>query len=67
MLTPRECARLQGFPDTFKCNLSRRHAYQQFGNSVAVPVVKALASAVLKAINENKKMANLDSFEPVIL
>jgi len=67
MLTPRECARLQGFPDSFKCNASRRQAYQQFGNSVAVPVVKALASAVLKAIDENKRALSIDPSEPVIL
>ena len=67
MLTPRECARLQGFPDSFKCNASRRQAYQQFGNSVAVPVVKALASAVLKAIDENKRALSIDPSEPVVL
>ena len=67
MLTPRECARLQGFPDSFKCNASRRQAYQQFGNSVAVPVVKALARAVLKAIDENQAALSVDPFEPVLL
>jgi len=56
MLTPRECARLQGFKDTFKPNRSRRHAYQQFGNSVPVPVVGFVAQQVLKALKENKKI-----------
>ena len=42
-LTPRECARLMGFPDTFRIPVSDTQAYKQFGNSVAVPVVKAVA------------------------
>jgi DNA (cytosine-5)-methyltransferase 1 len=41
-ITPRECARLQGFPDTFKCHSDDRYAYKQFGNSVSVPVVKEI-------------------------
>ncbi len=42
-LTPRECARLMGFPDTFKIPVSDTQAYRQFGNSVAVPVIKEVA------------------------
>lgn len=42
-LTPRECARLMGFPDTFKIPVSDTQAYRQFGNSVVVPVVAAIA------------------------
>lgn len=41
-ITPRECARLQGFPDDFTCHPTDTHAYRQFGNSVSVPVVKAV-------------------------
>ncbi|TAN85273.1 MAG: DNA cytosine methyltransferase [Gallionella sp.] len=41
-ITPRECARLQGFPDTFHCHPEDVHAYRQFGNSVSVPVVAAV-------------------------
>lgn len=48
MLTPRECARLQGFPDSFRIIQHKRHAYQQFGNSIAVPVVRAIAAEILK-------------------
>ena len=67
MLTPRECARLQGFPDAFRCHESRRQAYQQFGNSVPVPVVKAVAASVLKSLKENKKACfSTEEFEPVI-
>lgn len=49
-LTPRECARLQGFPDTFSFPVSMTQAYKQIGNSVPVPVIAAIArniSAVL--------------------
>lgn len=41
-ITPRECARLQGFPDDFVVNPSDRYAYKQFGNSVSVPVIEAV-------------------------
>jgi DNA (cytosine-5)-methyltransferase 1 len=43
MLSPRECARLQGFPEAFVLPSSRTPAYKQFGNSVAVPVVRRIA------------------------
>lgn len=45
-LSPREAARLQGFPDEFKLSSSRVQAYKQFGNSVSVPVIKALAKEI---------------------
>lgn len=41
-LTPRECARLQGFPDNFVIPVSNTQAYKQFGNAVCVKVVEAL-------------------------
>ena len=41
-ITPRECARLQGFPDTFRLHPSDAWSYKQFGNSVSVPVVKVV-------------------------
>jgi len=49
-LTPREYARLQGFPDSFKIPVSNAQAYKQFGNSVAVPVINAVASAMKKKL-----------------
>lgn len=49
-LTPREAARLQGFPDEFIIPVSDNQAYKQFGNSVAVPVIKALAKEVEKSL-----------------
>jgi DNA (cytosine-5)-methyltransferase 1 len=42
-LTPRECARLMGYPDTFRIPVSDTQAYKQFGNSVAVPVFREVA------------------------
>lgn len=42
-LTPRECARLMGFPDTYRIPVSDTQAYRQFGNSVVVPVMKEVA------------------------
>ena len=47
-ITPRECARLQGFPDTFTVNPVDNFAYKQFGNSVSVPVIQALVEDFLK-------------------
>lgn len=41
-LTPRECARLQGFPEGFKVHTNKNLAYKQFGDSVSVPVLKAI-------------------------
>ena len=51
-LTPRECARLQGFPDEFILNSSKRHAYQQFGNSVPVPLIQKIGENILQALKE---------------
>lgn len=51
-LTPRECARLMGFPDTFKINVSDTRAYKQFGNSVVVPVMETVAEAMSPFILE---------------
>jgi DNA (cytosine-5)-methyltransferase 1 len=45
-LTPRECARLMGFPDDFRIPVSDTQAYKQFGNSVVVPVIQAIASTM---------------------
>jgi len=53
-LTPRECARLMGFPDTFKIKVSDTQAYRQFGNSVVVPVIEAVASNIVKCLTENR-------------
>lgn len=47
-ITPRECARLQGFPDTFKLHPKDAWSYKQFGNSVSVPVVGAVFDEFIK-------------------
>lgn len=55
-LTPRECARLQGFDDDFKIVVSDTQAYKQFGNSVVVPLVTDIALEIvakLKALDSN--------------
>jgi DNA (cytosine-5)-methyltransferase 1 len=49
-ITPREAARLQGFPDSFVIPVSDTQAYRQFGNSVAVNVIKALAKEMRKLL-----------------
>lgn len=51
-LTPRECARLQGFPDEFIIPVSDNQAYRQFGNSVVSPLMHAVAKQVVKVFDE---------------
>lgn len=61
-LTPRECARLQGFPDTFKIPVSDTQAYQQFGNSVVVPLMENVAKLIVNkiAVLEEKEIEEGD-------
>ena len=61
ILTPRECGRIQGYPEEFQPHLSKRWAYQQFGNSVAVPVISAISSNIISALKKNKKMTCVDN------
>lgn len=49
-MTPREWARLQGFPDSFKIEVADASAYKQFGNSVAVPAIEATAKQIIDKI-----------------
>lgn len=53
-MTPREWARLQGFPDSFILPLSDVHLYKQFGNSVTVPVIEAIAKEIKKVLINTK-------------
>jgi DNA (cytosine-5)-methyltransferase 1 len=53
-ITPREAARLQGFPESFKIPVSDTQAYKQFGNSVAINVVAAIAKEMSKLLKGSK-------------
>lgn len=59
-LTPLEFCRLQGFPDSFKIPVSDTQAYRQFANSVAVPVIRAIAKNVLYTLER------LDKHPPIL-
>ncbi len=50
-LTPREAARLQGFPDNYIIPVSDTQAYKEFGNSVAVPVINAIAKEIMSVLD----------------
>lgn len=54
-LTPRECARIMGFPESFKIVVSDTQAYRQFGNALVVPLVTQIAKQIVKCMKENKK------------
>ena len=51
-MTPREWARLQGYPDSYKLLLADVHLYKQLGNSVTVPVIKAIAEQVKNVLKK---------------
>lgn len=51
-LSPRECARLMGFPDNFVIPVSDTQAYRQFGNSVVAPIIYLLGSKIIEAIHK---------------
>jgi DNA (cytosine-5)-methyltransferase 1 len=61
MLTERECARLQGFPDTFKIPVSKTEAYKQFGNSVPVTIIKKIATQMLKYLSNKDNRQKIAS------
>lgn len=56
-MTPREWARLQGFPNDFKLVVADTHLYRQFGNSVTVPVIRAIAEQIRKCLEREKTEA----------
>ncbi len=53
-LSPRECARVQGFPEEFKIPVSKSEAYKQFGNSVSIPVIEAIFTKIQNNLTFNK-------------
>ncbi|MEK6891165.1 MAG: DNA cytosine methyltransferase [Nanoarchaeota archaeon] len=50
-LTVRECLRIQGFPENFKMKENNSHSYKQIGNSVTVPVIKAIAKKIIETLD----------------
>ena len=54
-MTPREWARLQGFPESFKLPLADVHMYKQLGNSVTVNVIESIAKNIKKILENNEK------------
>ncbi len=54
-MTPREWARLQGYPDNFRIVVADASAYKQFGNSVAVPAIQATAASLLSTLKKHSK------------
>jgi DNA (cytosine-5)-methyltransferase 1 len=64
MFSELELKRLMGFPDEFKIPVSRTQMYRQFGNSVAVPMIKAVAEAMkaklrnIEASRENVRLVS---------
>ncbi|MBP5093227.1 MAG: DNA (cytosine-5-)-methyltransferase, partial [Abditibacteriota bacterium] len=64
-LTPRECARLQGFPDTFKIPVSDTQAYKQFGNSVVVPLIEAVAKLIAAELGRLESVVQQFSIEEI--
>ena len=57
MLTELECKRIQGFPDDFKIPVCRTSMYHQFGNSVAVPIISAIA----RRLTDTLRVARMNS------
>lgn len=55
LLSENECKAIMGFPRTFKVPVSRTQMYRQFGNSVAVPVVKQVAKSIVSHLDENAR------------
>lgn len=64
-LTPRECARLMGFPDEFVIPVSDVQAYRQLGNSVIVPVVEAIARTMLPCLKPRRSLDKALSLHPI--
>jgi len=58
LLSENECKAVMGYPKGFKIPVSRTQMYRQFGNSVAVPVIKAVATAMIDHLGENSKRRN---------
>ena len=64
-LTPRECARLQGYPESFNIVVSDTQAYKQFGNSVVVPLIDQIAKRIIEKIEilDNNKIQEFNEIK----
>lgn len=64
-LTPRECARLQGYPESFNIVVSDTQAYKQFGNSVVVPLIEQIAKRIIEKIEilDNNKIQEFNEIK----
>ncbi len=56
LLSELECKRLQGFPDNFKIPVSRTQMYRQMGNSVAIPVIKAVSDRIKSTLKDQQEL-----------
>ncbi len=66
-LTPRECARLMGFPDSFQIPVSDTQAYRQFGNSVVVPVISEVARIMAPRITRLLRQSRMEEIQEDLL
>lgn len=66
-LTPREAARLQGFPENFKIPVSDTQAYKQFGNAVAVPAIRSVAKQLAPYLKVASTAQAVRAFTPASL
>ena len=57
-MTPREWARLQGFPDDYKLSQADTHLYKQLGNSVTVNVIESIAENIKRVLDKNNHVLN---------
>lgn len=62
-LTPRECARLMGFPDTFRIPVSDTQAYKQFGNSVVVPLIREVSRLIRPHLSDLQRYEETGTFQ----
>jgi DNA (cytosine-5)-methyltransferase 1 len=60
-LHPRECARIMGYPDSFKISKNRNQAYKQFGNSVVVDVLQYIAIEIGKTLSNQETVKTLSA------
>ena len=65
-LTPRECARLQGFPDSFVLPVADTHLYKQFGNTVPINVVERIAKEIKTVLDNDRNDSRGVSFDDLI-